>query len=141
MGLRLQDAVAQQRRDCFLVVIPQRGEDLLDVCVQLLLEEQRGVLGLHLPQHRRDIIYSTVGGNRTIAATALLTCAHDIYPAMHSSPNCSLPLRALVAQLPSSCFACVLCRTTGVTLRIYSAGVQGSISSPSTAALHQTHYV
>ena len=38
----------QLGRDLLLHVVPQHGEDLLHKRVQLLLEEQRRVLGLHL---------------------------------------------------------------------------------------------
>ena len=42
------DAVRQLGVDILLDVVPQHGEDLLHECVQLLLEQQRRVLGLHL---------------------------------------------------------------------------------------------
>ncbi len=45
---RRVDAGGQLRRDLLLHVVAQHGEDLLHERVQLLLEQQRRVLGLHL---------------------------------------------------------------------------------------------
>lgn len=45
------DAGCQLRSDLLLHIVSQHGEDLLYKGVQLLLEEQSWVLGLHLEQH------------------------------------------------------------------------------------------
>ena len=48
------DAGGQLRRDLLLDVVAQHGEDLLHKRVQLLLEQQRRVLGLHLHHNEHD---------------------------------------------------------------------------------------
>ena len=48
------NACRQLRRDLLLHVVSEHGEDLLYKGVQLLLEQQSWVLGLHLTKHKYD---------------------------------------------------------------------------------------